>query len=271
MNTFSSTSRTLAIVTSAVGAVALLSLIGSATITAAGAFTAEDGGSGTQTASTRGVTSLSVDSSASAFTMRFADVPEATLEVAGDSRYRWNLDRYDDELVVESSQRFWDFCILGCFAGNERVTLTLPEELDDGTIDASLDLAAGSLDAQGAFRDLYIGVSAGSMAFDGAADSVTTSVNAGRADLTVDGAREADFDLSAGRTTAALTGDAPREVEIDVSAGRLDLTLPDTTYDLRSTVSAGSLDNKLRVSPNANRNIFASVSAGGATLHRGER
>lgn len=268
MSAFTNTSRTIAIVTSVVGGLVLLGVGGTAVIAAANNLAQGRSGSGTQTADTGGVTELSVESDASDLTLRFDDVPEAVLEVRGDSRYRWSMEVDDQELVVESKQRFWDFCIGWCAAGNERVTLTLPEELD-GAIDADLQVNAGRIDAAGDFGGLEIDLNAGSLMFEGSARSVGTVVGAGRADLKVDGVREADFDISAGRLNAELTGEAPRSVDLDVSAGRLELTVPDAEYDVREEVSAGSLDNRLETSSRSDREIRASVSAGSALLQPG--
>lgn len=266
MNAFSSTSRTVTLITSIVGGVVL---VGAATTTiAVQAFAAPQGGTspGTQTADVADVTSVDVDSSASAFTLAFGDVEEAELEVVGQSRARWSIETTGDRLVVESNQRFWDFCIGWCAAGNERVTLTLPDDMNDGTLDSNVRVAAGSANAEGDFRSLDLSVGAGSLTFDGSARILSAEVGAGRADLTVDDVHEATFGISAGRTDAQLTGTAPRAVDLEVSAGRLALELPDEVYAVRSEVSAGSLDNRLQTSNAAPRIISADVSAGSAEL-----
>lgn len=272
MNSFSSTSRTVALITSIVGGVVLVGFVG--TVAATQAFAFATGGSqddDMQTAPIEGVTSVDVDSNASAFTLEFADVDEATLNIVGQSRARWSLETRGNTLAVESDQRFWDFCIGWCAAGGERVTLTLPESMSDGTLDTDLSVGAGSVTASGDFRSLDLRVGAGSLTFDGAAAVLTTKIDAGRADITVDGARDATFDVSAGRTDAVLTGTAPRSVDLDVSAGRLALELPDEVYAVHSEVSAGSLDNRLQTSSTAQRVISADVSAGSATLTPGRQ
>ena len=269
MTSFSSTSRTVTRITSIVGGAILVGA--AATTVAVQAFAAPLGGDDTQTAPTGGVTSIDVDSNASAFTLEFADVDEATLDIVGQSRARWSLETRGDTLVVESDQRFWDFCIGWCAAGGERVTLTLPESMSDGTLDTDLSVGAGSVTAGGDFRSLDLRVGAGSLTFDGAAAVLTAEIDAGRADITVDGARDATFDVSAGRTDAVLTGAAPRSVDLDVSAGRLALELPNEVYAVHSEVSAGSLDNRLQTSSTAQRVISADVSAGSATLAPGRQ
>lgn len=274
-NSPSSSSRTIAIVMSVVGGIVLLAVAGAAvlgTIFSSGAFgprhqyALDDDGTRFLTADTRGITSLSVDSSASDFTLRFADASEARLEIEGESNRVWTLEVEDGELSVESRRPFPGFCLGWCDDWNERVTLTLPRELGEGALDAEFDVSAGSLTAEGSFRDLDLSLSAGALFFDGAAQSLSSDVSAGRAEISAADVGEADFDISAGRITAVLTGRAPDRTDIEVSAGNLDLTLPDEVYDLRSEVSAGSLDNSLQTSSNANRSITASVSAGSAVL-----
>lgn len=274
--TFTGISRTIALVASIAGGVALAGAgivagldtggtFGGIASGAVGGSARVAEGDAPLTADASGVTGVSVDSRASDFTLRFDDVAEARLEIAGEHRYRWTLSRDGDELEVDSARRWGDLCFFGCFSGQERVTLTLPVSLED-RIDADVTVAAGRLSASGAFRDLELEIGAGSLQFDGAARSLGLEVEAGRADITAEGVRKADFDVSAGKAEATLTGDAPGEVELDVSAGRLDLVLPEAAYDVRSDVSAGNLDNRLETSQGSRHRVTAEVSAGSAIL-----
>ena len=263
------TTRTIATVTSVVGGVLMLGLVGGAALSAVFEAGASQLEGGVQTVAVDGVAGLRVESSAAEFSVRFADVQEASLAVEEPVTKTWSLEVRQDRLVVESARPFPGFCFAWCFDRGERVTLTLPEHLNDGSLDAEIEVSAGSLDAEGSFDLLDVSLSAGSVYFDGAARSLNTDVSAGRAELAVDGATEVGFDVSAGRLIAVLTGEAPRTTDVDVSAGNLDITLPDELYDVSSDVSAGSLDNQLETSSRSEHRISVSVSAGSATLRPG--
>lgn len=268
-------SRTVAIIVSAVGGLVLLGMGASSAIAvvagSTGGFSAPNasGSGGSHSVAVDGVTSIEVESNASDFELRFDDVPDARLDIVGETRYHWDIAVDDDELVVTSGQPFWDFCLGWCSAGPARVTLTLPEELNTGNLDAELEVAAGSLRADGDFRSLDLDMSAGAAVVEGSARSLSLGLSAGRVDVQLDSVREAVFDLSAGRADVQLTGDAPRRTGIDVSAGNLDLALPDETYSVQSEVSAGNIDNLLRTDPGSSRTIEASVSAGSVVLKPG--
>lgn len=278
MNTDSTVSRTIAIITSAFGGLVVLAVAGFAALGAAfdsGALgmrqgvSIDESGNRVQTADVSGIDSLDVESSASDFTLRFADVPEARLEVSGESNRAWSLGVEEGELSVKSERPFPGFCLGWCGDQAERVTLTLPARLGHGVLDAELEVSAGSLSAEGSFRDLDLTLSAGALYFDGTAGSLSADVSAGRGEITVADAQEADFEVSAGRLEAVLTGSAPKRTEVEVSAGHLDLTVPGGLYDVRSDVSAGSLENRLETSSRADRSIVVSVSAGAAVLRPG--
>ncbi|MGO3148394.1 MAG: DUF4097 family beta strand repeat-containing protein [Leucobacter sp.] len=270
MNAFSSTSRNVAIVSSVIGGVVLLGVGATAAVATIGNMNSGDSGgsqsldiSGTNGA---GITGLEVESNSARFELIFGDVTEATLDVSGDSRSRWDMRVDDGDLVVENKHGFFDFCIGWCGVGEQTVTLTLPKGLDTGTLDADISVNSGSLTAAGSFRDLGLDLGAGALTFDGSARSIDTEVSAGRATISVDGAQEADLNLSAGRLDAEFTGQAPKSVSLDVSAGQADVIVPRGTYDVRSDVSAGSLDNQLDTSSSARNKIEVDVSAGSAVL-----
>lgn len=210
---------------------------------------------------TDGVTELSVDVSAASFDVRFDDVRKATLEVRDSGGGAWTFTRDGNALRVETPRAFF---VSWFGVGNGRGVLTLPAELE-GT-DAEFDLGAGSLTAEGAFGELDLGMGAGEMKISGSAESLSAEVAAGRADIEVDGVRDADLQLSAGDMVARLGGDAPSEVRVSVSAGSLALTLPDEDYDVRSDVAAGDLDNGLRTVSGASARVFVEVAAGSARL-----
>lgn len=252
-------SRVIAILTICLGAAVALGAIGSAivsTIAAANVRTE------TTSVDASGVRDLSVEVGGASLRVEFADVSEATLEVtSGQGVDAWNLTRDGDELILASARRFGPLWIFG---GEVRATLTLPEELE--SLDARFDLSAGDLSIEGGFADLELDVSAGSLDVEGSARTLRADLSAGDADIDLDGLAEAGFSVSAGALEARLTGSAPRSVSVDVSAGSLELTLPGGTYDVRSDVSAGEFDNRLRTSRGAANQVEVTVSAGTATL-----
>ncbi|QTV80413.1 hypothetical protein [Microbacterium sp. NIBRBAC000506063] len=149
------------------------------------------------------------------------------------------------------------------------MTLTLPTAYQTAGLDAALELSAGRLVAEGDFGRLDVEVNAGRADVTGSATRADVLVNAGRADVTLRDVAQARFDINAGRVEADLTGSAPDDVTIDVSAGELVLAVPNSVYDVRSNVSAGSFDNRLDTASTSSRTIDVQVSAGSATLRPG--
>lgn len=250
--------RVITILTAVLGAGVLVAVAWGGVRATLGASTTS---SETRTLAVDGVTALDVDVAATRLTVRFDDVSEATLEVRDSGGGSWIFDRDNATLRVETPRAPF----LSWFGGgNGRAVLTLPDELE-GT-DADLDLGAGSLTAEGEFGELTLGMGAGDITVSGSAEQLTADVSAGRADIDLDGVRDADLQLSAGDMNARLGGEAPDAVQVSVSAGTLVLTLPDDVYDVRSDVSAGGFDNQLRTASDASARVIVEVSAGSARL-----
>lgn len=228
-------------------------------------------GSATLTADTAGVTALDVEADAARFDLEFGAVSEATLQTQGYNADRWELNREGETLVVQAPDRWWDWCFFGsgCNNGENQVTLTLPETLNNGSLNAEFDLNAGRLNADGDFDRLVVELNAGKAQVDGTARTLDAQVNAGDATLNVADVESANFEVAAGRLTTELTGTPPTTTEIDVSAGRLDLTVPVGQYDVTSDVAAGNLDNQLSTASDAAHRIAVDVSAGEVILQPG--
>ncbi|WP_298040811.1 hypothetical protein [uncultured Microbacterium sp.] len=258
--------KTIGIITAVIGGVAL---IGSGTQAAVASVHALSHTDDAQTADVRGVEALSVDVAAGDVMIRFDDVEDAKLIVSGAQQASWVLERDDEDLVLRDSSGWFgwggqDWSWFGSGIGAEQIELVLPNSL--AGIDADLSLGAGSLDARGEFGELDLDISAGGVTIDGSARSLDADLGAGGADLSLADVSEADIAVSAGRFIAVFTGEAPRLTEIEVSAGSLELSLPDTAYDVRQEVSAGVLDNRLRTSSEARNSVVVSLSAGTAVL-----
>lgn len=255
----------IVVVTAVVGGVALLASGGTAAVAAVADLSRGDY---SQTASAEGVDALDVEVGGSDVTVVFDDVDDAELEVIGGRRGTWTIERRDDELVVRSPDRLfgWFGWSGGWFGDDERVVLTLPEELNTGELDAAFDLGAGSLDVDGDFAALSADVGAGALFISGSADTLDADINAGRAEIRLDGVREADFRIAAGRLTGELTGLTPDAVTVDVTAGSLEVILPQDTYRVTQEVSAGSFDNGLDESSSSDHVVDVTVAAGSARL-----
>lgn len=260
-----SSAQIVSIVAICVGGVvlsgALISGIGSIV------YAATDSGPSNRSAATTGVSALSLDVSAGHVVVQYADVDEAVLDITSGSR-DWNLERRGDTLSLSNNRPWWALQSGFDWADN-RVTLTLPDAMADERLDADFDVSAGSITADGTYGKLDVSVGAGDIDVSGSADDVRVDVSAGDADVRVDGAARANLTIGAGQITADLTGDALDDVRIDVSAGTLVATIPDTSYDVTSDVSAGSLDNLLETSAAASRTVDVQVSAGSVTLRPG--
>jgi len=262
-----SAGRTISVIAIVVGSIAI-----AATVVPAirGGIAEATRTSDVLTADATGVTSLELDGSAALVTLAFGDVDEARLEVES-TRGTWHLDRDGDELSVRNSTDLFgdwgDWGVFGTSRAEERVVLTLPSEL--AGLDADLSLDAGELVADGEFGVLDIDLGAGSVDVTGSAEQLEVDMSAGSADLVLADVRSADLKLSAGRLTGELTGEAPRRVSLEVSAGDFDLTLPDVPYAVTQEVTAGDLDNGLRVDPGSDNVITVEVAAGRVALRPG--
>lgn len=264
-------SRVIAILVIAFGVLVILGAAGSAvfaTISAASVQTT------TRSTPVTGVSGIDVDVAAGSLRIEFADVSEAELEVTGTwGADRWTLSAEGDSLVVSSPQGWfsdgwgfggWPFGDNG--VGN--AILRLPQSLEGS--DADLTLAAGELVvADGSFGDFELDMGAGSARVEASVTDITADVSAGTAELSIRGAREASFTVSAGSLEAELSGRQPQSLELEVSAGSLDVTVPEGEYDVSSEVSAGEFDNRIGSTPGADSTVSVQVSAGKATLQVG--
>ncbi|MEV5041348.1 hypothetical protein [Microbacterium sp. LMI1x-1-1.1] len=230
------------------------------------AYASTNRGAGDQSADVAGVTGLSLDVSAGHVVVDYADVDEATLTVDGNRD--WTLERRGETLSLSNSRPWWMLQV-GFDATENRATLTLPEEMADQKLDADVNVAAGSVTADGTYGLLDVSVGAGDATVTGTADDVRVDVSAGDADVAVDGVQRANLTIGAGQITADLRGEDLDDVRVDVSAGTLVATLPDEAYRVTSDVSVGTFDNRLQTSTSATRTIDATVSAGTVTLRPG--
>ena len=222
-----------------------------------------------QTADAKGITALDIQANSGSFELQFTDTTEAVLEVRSTSGSAWALNRSGSTLQVRPPAGWNDFCFFGCTKADNEIKLTLPEELNNGTLDAKFELGAGEFRANGNFNDLGLDVSAGELNMLGSAHTVDAKLGAGFAGLVLSDVDTATLEVSAGRMSAELDGTAPSSVNARVSAGWMDLVVPDTSYHVVSHASAGSLENNLDNSSSSKHQISVEVSAGSAVLTPG--
>ena len=248
------------------GALVVLTLL---ITTARTAITSLNREQSTQSLDTTGVTSLEISANSGRFELVYADATEATLEVDSANGSDWKLSRQGGKLVVDSPNSWGDWCFFGCGFDTNEATLILPKSLNDGSLDAKFDLAAGDFTAVGAYQNLVAEVGAGELDLSGTAQSADIRLGAGKAEVSLADVQHAVFDISAGHLAGNLTGTVPQSISAEVSAGSLDLELPDGSYDVRQTVDAGNLSNLLVTDPQSPNKISIALSAGNAKLSSG--
>lgn len=226
-------------------------------------------GSSTHSAPMSGVSALRIDVAGGEFSIAYADASEAVLHATGTRT--WELRREGNTLVVEPEwMLFGGGCFGLCFGTHERVTLTLPKEYQLRELDGDISVSAGAFTADKAFGDLRVEVSAGSADITGGAKTFVAEVSAGGISASLEGVKDAKFEISAGKVVTNLTGTAPDNVEIEVSAGSLELVVPRGGYRVSSDVSAGSFDNNLSSTSSSSGHVIdVSVSAGSVVVSDG--
>ncbi|TAP28429.1 DUF4097 family beta strand repeat-containing protein [Arthrobacter sp. S41] len=254
----------LNIILAVIGALVILTLLISSARSAFATLSRENS---TQSADIAGVTNLEISAGSGRFDLHFAKVQEATLEVDSSDSQEWQLKREGNKLSVDSPDSWGDWCFFGCSSYENKAVLTLPESMNDGSMDAYFDLSSGELDAVGSYKNLEVEVGAGSLDLSGTAKNAKVQIGAGDAEVSLEDVEQADFDISAGQLQGTLSGKAPKQINAEVSAGSLELELPDVTYDLRQDVSAGDVSNKLATDMDSPNKISVNVSAGNATFH----
>ena len=262
----SGATKPIMIIIAVVGAIALVGILVTTLLGSIVGLSSQ--GSASQTADTTGVTQLDLNSNAGRVDILFDDVDQATLDATGQHADRWELVRRGEVLAINAPEAWWSWCWFNC-DGTE-ITVTLPQELNDGSLNAEMDLNAGQLNVSGSFNDLAVELNAGEINVDGTARTLQTEVNAGNANLQLTDVETATFEVAAGRIDSELTGTPPTTTEIDVSAGQLILELPDAEYAVVSETSAGSVNNNLRTAPDASNRITVDIAAGDVTLRPGQ-
>lgn len=255
------------------GSIGLVFAIGSGVVRGVSAHAAT---SHSYSADATGLEQLRIDSSASAFEIRFGEVDRATLDVAttGGPAQHWRFERAGDALEISTDERWRWFgfgVVLGDRVGEERAVLTLPAALETQRLGLDAGLSAGSLEASGDWGATVLDLSAGEADIAGTADSLAIEVSAGevRVDVETDGA--VDLDVSAGRIIGALTGPQPSSIDASVSAGSVELEIPEGPYAVTEQASAGSSRVGVDDDPNAASSIDVQVSAGSVVLRAGDR
>ena len=255
--------KSMTIVMAILGALIILGVIATSAWRASNSLSTSNT---SQALSTEGINELDVEVDAGKFNILFAEVPTATLDVQSARGGEWKLRRDGNALVVRSPNNWGDWCFTGCDWEENEVVLTLPKSLDNGELDANLQMSAGEFSVDGNFNDLVMEMSGGTLEAAGSAKALLVELGAGKTEINMDNVQSAVFDVSAGRIDTALTGTAPENIQANVSAGMLQLTLPKASYNVTEDISAGTLNNGLLVDSSSPHKIQVEVSAGNVNL-----
>lgn len=217
----------------------------------------------------QGVTAVDIGISAAELTVEFDPAAtQATLHVSAGNSGRdreWDLSVRNNVLRLSDSRGPWFLPSWGWNSDRVRGHLTLPASLE-GTIDADLELNAGSMTVLGDLANVDIKVSAGSFTFDGDSTALDVEVNAGEANVTTSGPETVDVQVSAGQVRATVTGAAPTSTTVEVNAGRADLWLPEGDYNVRGSASVGERVINVRTDPASSNRLDVDVNAGRAEV-----
>lgn len=265
----SSTPRVIAILAIVLGALVVLGSIGSTVSTTLAAASVR---TETQRVDVAGVTALDASVDAGSLRVEYGAVDRAVLKVtSGGGRGSWTLTRDGDTLTVRTPSgpwwSWWGGGWFGARGGPSSAVLQLPQSL--AGMDASLDLSAGQLTAEGRYGSLKVTTSAGKLVVNGSADTIDTRVSAGQADLALTDVRHGTLELSAGQLDATFGGVPPQQLSLNASAGAMNVTVPRGDYDVTSHTSAGSFRNLVGSTPGASSTVSVDVSAGQIVLQPG--
>src|SRR5690625_2412994 len=258
------TARLITGITTAFAALTTAGLVAAAALPLTGHPTNRGGSVAAPAAPAAGVSAVEIGAERSDVTVTFGDVPEVEIRSNRDDT-AWTLRTSGDTLIASNSSRLPMICILWCGPRGERVTLTLPRELE-GRVDARVEAASGALRFEGDLTRLELRIGAGSVMYAGATPELDVEVAAGLARLDVAGTAAARFDVAAGQLEARLAGAAPSSIDLTVAAGEANLTVPDEFYRVVSDVAFGDFDNNLRTDPTSARVVTVDLSAGSVAL-----
>lgn len=218
-----------------------------------------------------GIQRIDVDSSAARFTVSCEWPEEKSSEEfvlsTSTGGQEWRMKSRGDTLKVEPVSRwFGGFSMVGPRSDAlQAVTLLLPTSVCEGAniLDADLEVSAGDLTVEGAFRALDLSVGAGQARIDGTVETLEVDVSAGEAVLYLSDVQAADLSVAAGSLRGSFDGTAPSRLDIEVSAGDAAIWLPDEIYSVKSDVAVGGFENGLRTDNSVTKHeIFAEVAAG---------
>ena len=213
-----------------------------------------------------GVTALRVDIDSVGMEIEFGDVSQAELRVQSKGFTKagaWQLVTEGGELVVErvgGSRNGGGF-------GEEELSLTLPESLEDGELDAQVNVTSGAATIDGDFGDLVIETNSGASNFEGSAAnlSLTTGSGASNSDAEVSG--DVVLAANSGALNAIFGGAAPKSTDISIESGFGSVSLPDGTYKLETGLNESGMANvNVRQSDSAKNTLSVSVGSGFLTV-----
>lgn len=220
----------------------------------------------TITQSVAGVTSLRVDMDSVGMEIEFGDVSQAELRVQSKGFTKagtWQLVTEGGELVVE---RVGGSRSGGGF-GEEELSLTLPESLENGELDAQINVSSGAATIDGDFGDLVIETNSGASNFEGSAANLSLTTGSGASNIDAEVSGDVVLAANSGALNAVFGGTAPKSTDISLESGFGSISLPKGTYKLETGLSESGMANvNVQQSDSAKNTLSVSVGSGFLTV-----
>ncbi len=150
-----------------------------------------------------------------------------------------------------------------------KVTLTLPEELREQSMQYTYRVLGGSLTMTKASGYTNLMVLGGVADVRGDTDALSAKVTSGKLDFLVNNAQSVDMEVSGEASiTGEFTGVAPQYVYTILNGGTMDLTFSEEmmNYELRIDNQAGELNNLLKKSAKTSKGQYPALTIEGSMV-----
>ena len=142
----SGATKPIMIIIAVVGAIALVGILVTTLFTSIIGLSSQ--GSSTDSSYQRGNGGLNSNAGRGGYSVRRRR--SGYLNATGSMRMV-GINRDGDVLAINAPDQWWSWCWFNC--DDTHVTVTLPQELNDGSLNAEMDLNAGQLNVSGSFND----------------------------------------------------------------------------------------------------------------------
>ena len=150
-----------------------------------------------------------------------------------------------------------------------KVTLTLPEELREQSMQYTYRVLGGSFTTAKASGATTLMVLGGSAHVQGETDYLSAKVTSGKLDFLVNNAQSVDVEVSGEASiTGEFTGIGPQYVYTILNGGTMDLTFSEEmmNYELRIDNQAGELNNLLKKSAKTSKDQYPALTIEGSMV-----